>query len=97
MPDTVQSTLDRALDALDGLQQLGEDVEDEWTYVTDLAGAWRSGLEQAVAAGGDEALPDARRRRSTAPREVAHHRPAPRHRLAVHIPPGRARCLGGRP
>ena len=59
MPDTVRSTLDRALDALDGLQQLGEDIEDEWTYVTDLGEAWRSRLEGVVAARGDEALNEA--------------------------------------
>ena len=66
MPDTVRSTLDRALDALDGLQQLGEDVEDEWTYVTDLGAAWRSRLEEVVAARGDEALSEPGRLRSTA-------------------------------
>ena len=60
MPDTVRSALDRALDALDGLQQLGEDVEDEWTYVTDLGAAWRSRLEEIVEARGDEALAEAR-------------------------------------
>ena len=60
MPDTVRSALDRALDALDGLQQLGEDVEDEWTYVTDLGEAWRNRLEAVAAARGDEALPEAR-------------------------------------
>ena len=60
MPDTVRSALDRALDALDGLQQLGEDVEEEWTYVTDLGAAWRSRLEDVVAARGDEPLAEAR-------------------------------------
>ena len=59
MPDTVRSALGRALEALDGLQQLGEDVEDEWTYVTDLGAAWRSRLEDVVAARGDEALAEA--------------------------------------
>ena len=59
MPDTVQSALDRALDALDSLQQLGEDIEDEWTYVTDLGAAWRSRIEDVVAARGAETLPDA--------------------------------------
>jgi hypothetical protein len=59
MPDTVRSALDRALDALDGLQQLGEDVEDEWTYVTDLGAAWRSRLEDVVATRGDEPLAEA--------------------------------------
>ena len=56
MPDTVRSTLDRALDALYGLQQLGEDVEDEWSYVQDLAGAWRDRIEEVVEQRGDEPL-----------------------------------------
>ena len=60
MPDTVRSALDRALDALDGLQQLGEDVEDEWTYVTDLAEAWRSRLEAVAEEREDEPLSDPR-------------------------------------
>src|SRR5262245_47592848 len=60
MPDTVRSALDRALDTLDGLQQLGEDVEDEWTYVTDLGEAWREGLERVPDARGDEPLPEGR-------------------------------------
>ena len=59
MPDTVRSTLDRALDAIDGLQQLGEEIDDEWTYVTDLGEAWRSRLEGVVAGRGDEALNEA--------------------------------------
>jgi len=41
MPDTVGTALARALDALDGLQERGEDIDDEWTYVNDLAEAWR--------------------------------------------------------
>jgi len=60
MPDTVRSALGRALEALDGLQQLGEDVEDEWTYVTDLGAAWRNRLEDVVAARGDDPLAEAR-------------------------------------
>jgi hypothetical protein len=60
MPDTVRSALDRALDALDGLQQLGEDIEDEWTYVTDLGDAWRGRLEAIAGERGDDALEDAR-------------------------------------
>jgi hypothetical protein len=60
MPDTVRSALGRALEALDGLQQLGEDVEDEWTYVNDLGAAWRSRLEAVVDARGDDPLTDGR-------------------------------------
>ena len=60
MPDTVRSALDRALEALDGLQDLGEDVEDEWTYVTDLGAAWRDRLDAVVEARGDDPLPGGR-------------------------------------
>jgi hypothetical protein len=60
MPDTVRAALSRAIDALDGLQSLGEDVDDEWTYVTDLGDAWRSRLEAVAGARGDEPLPDGR-------------------------------------
>ena len=59
MPDTVRSALGRALEALDGLQQLGEDVEDEWTYVNDLGEAWRGRLDEVVEAHGDDPLDDA--------------------------------------
>jgi hypothetical protein len=60
MPDTVRAALASALDALDGLQSIGEDVDDEWTYVTDLGEAWRSRLEAVADARGDEPLVDAR-------------------------------------
>lgn len=56
MPATIRSAIDDALDALDALQELGEEIEDEWTYVTDLGTAWRSRLEEVQAARGDEAL-----------------------------------------
>jgi hypothetical protein len=56
MPDSVRSALDRALVALDGLEELGQDVEDEWTYVTDLADAWRTRLEAVADERGDEDL-----------------------------------------
>ena len=55
MPDaTLDDTLARALIAYDELASLGEDVEDEWTYVTDLATAWRDRLEGVAAARGPE-------------------------------------------
>jgi hypothetical protein len=59
MPETIRTAVDRALDALDALQALGEDVEDEWTYVTDLGAAWRSHLEAVAERRGEEPLPDA--------------------------------------
>jgi hypothetical protein len=60
MPDTVRTALARALDALDGLQERGEEIDDEWTYVNDLAAAWRNRLEAVIDARGDEPLAEAR-------------------------------------
>ncbi len=60
MSDTVHSAIGRALDALDALQLLGEDLEDEWTYVTELGDAWRDRLESVTEARGDEPLEAAR-------------------------------------
>ena len=48
MTDTVDDVVDRALAALDALGLLGEDVEDEWIYVTDLVAAQRVRLEGIV-------------------------------------------------
>ncbi|MFI5225061.1 MAG: hypothetical protein ACHQ3P_00125 [Candidatus Limnocylindrales bacterium] len=48
MTDTVDDVVDRALAALDALGLLGEDVEDEWTYVTDLVVAQQARLEGIV-------------------------------------------------
>jgi hypothetical protein len=52
---TVGDVIARALDAYEGLGTLGEEVEDEWTYVTDLGAAWRERLEAVAAARGAEA------------------------------------------
>lgn len=60
MPDTVRAALARALAAFDELQQLGEDVDDEWTYVNDLGEAWRSRLEAVAEARGDDPLTEGR-------------------------------------
>lgn len=43
------AVVERALAAYDALGLLGEEVEDEWTYVTDLVAAWRDHVEEAVA------------------------------------------------
>ena len=52
--DTIRTTLDRALDAYASLGELGEEIEDEWSYVTDLGEAWRARLDEVVAARGDD-------------------------------------------
>jgi len=51
---TVGEALARALDAYEELGSLGEEVEDEWTYVTDLGTAWRERFEEVIAARGGE-------------------------------------------
>lgn len=42
---TVADAIERALSAYAELTEVGEDVEDEWSYVNDLASAWRDRLE----------------------------------------------------
>jgi hypothetical protein len=54
IPDSVDSAVDRALETLESLALLGEDVEDEWQYVQDLAETWRARLESVAAARGPE-------------------------------------------
>jgi len=55
-PETIRDAIDRAGSAYDALAGLGEEIEDEWSYVTDLSEAWRTRFEAVVAARGDEAL-----------------------------------------
>lgn len=45
---TVHHQAQLALAAYEELTNLGEDVEDEWTYVTDLSAAWRERIERLV-------------------------------------------------
>ena len=52
---TLAEALDAALDAYDELTELGEDVEDEWSYIQDLTAAWRARLDDVRVARGDEA------------------------------------------
>lgn len=42
---TVDAAIGRALIAYDALVELGETVDDEWSYVQDLSEAWRGRLE----------------------------------------------------
>ena len=57
-PATVAEAIDRALSAYAELTELGEEIEDEWSYVNDLSRAWRDRLE-AVAADREDAVVDA--------------------------------------
>lgn len=56
IPETIGAAIDGALETLDALATLGEDVEDEWQYVQDLAGAWRERLEDVAAGRSGELL-----------------------------------------
>ncbi len=57
LPVTVDAAIERALDGLDALTLLGEDVDDEWQYVQDLSEAWRARLTEVAAARAGESLP----------------------------------------
>ena len=52
-PATVAEAIDRALSAYAGLTELGEEIDDEWSYVNDLSSAWRDRLEEVAAARAD--------------------------------------------
>ena len=56
VPETIGAAIDDARDALDALVSLGEEVDDEWQYVQDLADAWRDRLDVVEAGRSDEAL-----------------------------------------
>jgi hypothetical protein len=51
-PATLDAILDRARTGYEHLVALAEDVEDEWSYVGDLADAWRARLDEVGAARG---------------------------------------------
>ena len=55
LPD-LTAAIEHALAALDDLASLGEEVDDEWQYVQDLAGSWRERLESVAAGRGTEPL-----------------------------------------
>lgn len=51
---TVDDLIERALAAYATLELLGEEIEDEWTYVTDLEAAWVARLAEVQAARGSD-------------------------------------------
>ncbi len=55
-PATRDAALSAALAALDALAELGETIEDEWSYVTALADAGRARLRAAAGPDVDAAL-----------------------------------------
>ena len=55
----MEDLVTRALVAYEELVSLAEEVEDEWSYVQDLAGTWRAELERTRAIGDPPADPAA--------------------------------------
>ena len=59
MPETLQPVVARALRAYANLVELGESIEDEWSYVNDLAGVWEFRLTEVADQRGAESVPAA--------------------------------------
>jgi hypothetical protein len=53
---SLAEALARALEAYDELTELGETLDDEWTYVNDLSTSWRDRLGELLAERGSERL-----------------------------------------
>jgi hypothetical protein len=53
---TVGTLLERAIDAYARLAELGEEVDDEWSYIQDLTEAWRERFETIRAARAGDVL-----------------------------------------
>jgi hypothetical protein len=56
--ETVQDAIDRALGAYVVLEELGEQIEDEWSYVADLTDAWRTRFDEVAGHRGGDEIPD---------------------------------------
>jgi hypothetical protein len=55
----MEPVITRALEAYQVLAELGESIDDEWSYVNDLAEAWRQRLAEVADDRASEAVPDA--------------------------------------
>jgi hypothetical protein len=56
--ETCRDAIDRALDAYVLLEELGEQIEDEWSYVADLTDAWRTRFDEVAAHHGESDISD---------------------------------------
>jgi len=56
--ETIHDAIERALQAYTVLEELGESIEDEWSYVADLTDAWRTRFDEVVAHRGHVDAPD---------------------------------------
>jgi hypothetical protein len=53
---TVDTVIERALAAYAQLAELGEEIDDEWSYIQDLTEAWRERLTSISSARGGESV-----------------------------------------
>jgi acetolactate synthase regulatory subunit len=56
--ETIRTAIERASDAYGALAELGETIEEEWSYVTALTEAWLARLDRVVSDRGQEPVPD---------------------------------------
>ena len=56
MSETLRDAIDRALDAYAALGERGEEIEDDWSYVTELGEAWEARFEAIRSGRGDEVV-----------------------------------------
>ena len=54
--ETVRDAIDRAREAYATLGELGEEIDDEWSYVTELGEAWTARFDEVAGARGDDAI-----------------------------------------
>jgi hypothetical protein len=58
-PTTIEGVLDRVVDAYTTLAEIGEAIDDEWSYIQDLTGASQGRFDEVRAArGADPIGPD---------------------------------------
>jgi hypothetical protein len=55
---TVEAVLVRASDAYASLAEVGDSIDDEWTYIQDLTDAWRARLDEVGLERGSELVDD---------------------------------------
>ena len=56
--ETFRDAIDRSLDAYVVLEELGEQIEDEWSYVADLTDAWRTRFDEVASHRGETEISD---------------------------------------
>jgi len=58
-PETIRDLIQRAAASSAALGSIGEEVEDEWSYVVDLGETWGARFDEVGGARGDEPASDA--------------------------------------